>query len=103
MDIRKLKAVRAGNRSAVTRKLNKYERSEEFPRAVLLSIYEELKKKWKIMEDLDEEIMKQITEEKETHNEILETDEYNSELNIRLRHFKEFIDKTLQMQLGKRM
>jgi hypothetical protein len=43
------------------------------------------------MENLDDEIFNQLTEE-EIMNEIIETDEYNSELNISLRRFKEFID-----------
>lgn len=36
--------------------------------------------------------MNQITEEEEIENEIIETDDYSTELDIRLRRFKEFID-----------
>lgn len=92
MEIRKLKAIRTGSRSDITR--TKYEGSEEFSREDLLSIYEDLKKKRKLMNNLDEEILNQTTKEEEIENEIIESDEYNTELDIRLRHFKEFIDKT---------
>jgi hypothetical protein len=102
MDLHKLKAIRAGNRSAVTRKLNKHEKSEEFPRAVLLSIFEELKKKLKTLEDLDEEILNQLTEDEEIIDEIINTDEYNSESNIRLTLFKEFIDRNFTNATGEK-
>lgn len=77
--LRKLKATRTGNRSSVTRKLKKYEGSEDFSREDLLSILEDLKQKRKLMDNLDEQILNQITEEEEIENEIIETDEYNTE------------------------
>lgn len=102
MELGKLKATRAGNRSAVTRKLKKYEGSEEYSREDLLSIYEDLKQKRKLMENLDEQILNQTTEEEEIENEIIETDEYNTELDIRLRRFKEFIDNKFANETGEK-
>jgi hypothetical protein len=60
---------------------------EEYSREDVLFIYEDLKKKWQILQNLDEEICYQITEEDEIIKEIIETNEYNSELNISLRCF----------------
>lgn len=44
------------------------------------------------MDDQYEKILNRITEEEEIENEIIESDEYNTELDFRLRRFKEFID-----------
>lgn len=102
MELRKLKATRTGNRGAVSRKLKKYEGSEDFSREDLLSILEDLKQKRKLMDNLDEQILNQITEEEEIENEIIETDEYNTELDIRLRRFKEFIDNKFANVAGEK-
>lgn len=87
MELRKLKATRTGNRSTVTKKLKKCEGFEEFSRENLLLVYKDLKQKRKLMENLDEQILDQTTEEEEIENEIIVTDEYNTELDIRLRRF----------------
>jgi hypothetical protein len=44
---------------------------KNFPGRFFLSIYEDLKKKCEIMENLDEEILNQLTEEEEIINEII--------------------------------
>lgn len=47
-------------------------------------VYKDLKQKRKLMENLDEQILDQTTEEEEIENEIIVTDEYNTELDIRV-------------------
>ncbi|XP_062616210.1 uncharacterized protein LOC134277925 [Saccostrea cucullata] len=101
MELRKLKATRAGNRGAVSRKLNKHEGSEECSKEVLLLVYEDLMKKRSLMNNLDEQILSQTAEE-EIENEIIETDEYNSELDIKLMHFKKFIDNNFAHVTGEK-
>ncbi len=54
------------------------------------------------MDILDEQILNQITEEEEIENEIIESDEYNRELDFRLRRFKEFIDNKFANVAGEK-
>lgn len=102
MELRKLKVTRTGNRSTVTKKTEKYEGFEEFSRENLLSVYKDLKQKRKLMENLDEQILDQTTEEEEIENEIIVTDEYNTELDIRLRRFIEFTDNKFANVTGEK-
>lgn len=102
MELRKLKVTRTGNRSTVTKKTEKYEGFEEFSRENLLLVYKDLKQKRKLMENLDEQILDQTTEEEEIENEIIVTDEYNTELDIRLRRFIEFTDNKFANVTGEK-
>lgn len=55
------------------------------------------------MDDQYEKILNRITEEEEEiENEIIEPDEYNTELDIRLRRFKEFIDNKFANVTGEK-
>lgn len=56
------------------------------------------------MDDRDEQILNRITEEEEIENEIIEPDGYmyNTELDIRLRRFKEFIDNKFANVTGEK-
>lgn len=54
------------------------------------------------MDDQYEKILNRITEEEEIENEIIEPNEYNTELDIRLRRFKEFIDNKFANVTGEK-
>ena len=79
----KLRAIRAGHRSTITRLLKKLEEdnSEKIAeRENLELILETLEAKKTTLKDLDEKILTE-TQEEDTEKEILDTDEYNFTLN----------------------
>jgi hypothetical protein len=89
----KLRAIRAGHRSTITRLLKKLEEenSEEIAeREDLELILETLEAKHTILKDLDEKILADTLEE-DTEKEILDTDEYNFTLHAKLRKFRKHI------------
>ncbi|XP_062621678.1 uncharacterized protein LOC134283249 [Saccostrea cucullata] len=105
----KLKAVRAGQRSAVTRLLKRLD-EENTNSEEIETILETLTDKQEILRDLDENILTETAEE-DIEREILETDEYNFNLNSKMRkckkHFLEqnavassFLDQDENSQLG---
>ncbi|XP_063416141.1 uncharacterized protein LOC134697785 [Mytilus trossulus] len=98
MELPKLKSRRTGNRSAVTRLLRKFadaKESSEFDREELLATYENLQQKKKLLDTLNEQI-ENASETEDIETEIVDTDEYTTNFVTKLRHFKIFIDKTLQ-------
>ncbi|XP_061168132.1 uncharacterized protein LOC133177057 [Saccostrea echinata] len=84
--ISKLRAVRAGQRSAVTRLLKRLD-EENTDSEDIETILDTLTEKQEVLRDLDEKILTETAEE-ETEKEILETDEYNLNLNSKMRKFK---------------
>ena len=88
----KLKAVRAGNRSAVTRLLRKFDEAKEIPtfdREDLLVAYKNLTEKKKLLEKLNEKILEE-TEPENVETEILDADEYSKNIEPKLRHIQNF-------------
>ena len=79
----KLKAIRTGNKAAITRSLNTLLREEDMDPVNRLKIYEGILKKRKVLEKLDEEILEAISAE-DTDSEIVNTDEYYTLLDKEL-------------------
>ena len=89
----KLKSVRAGNRSAVTRLFRKFEeakQSEQYDREDLNTAFENLTRKKKFLEEINEQIL-EVTDAQDAENEIVETDEYSNNFDTKLRHFRNFL------------
>ncbi|CAC5372345.1 unnamed protein product [Mytilus coruscus] len=89
----KLKNIRTGNRSAVTRFFRKFEEAKgntDFDRVELLATYDNLTQKTKLLEKLNEQIL-EATDSDNVESEIVDTDEYSNNLYTKLRHFRNFI------------
>ncbi|CAC5357722.1 unnamed protein product [Mytilus coruscus] len=89
----KLKNIRTGNRSAVTRIFRKFEEAKEntnFDRDELLATYDNLTQKKKLLVKLNEQIL-EATDSDNVESEIVDTDEYSNNLDTKLRHFRNFI------------
>ncbi|CAG2185283.1 unnamed protein product [Mytilus edulis] len=83
----KLKAVRAGHKSAVTRLLRKTEEEQDLEIEESTELLETLSQKQKIISALDEEILN-LTKDEDVEDEILQTDEYKFFLNTKIRHIR---------------
>ncbi|VDI47656.1 Hypothetical predicted protein, partial [Mytilus galloprovincialis] len=90
--ISKLKSIRAGHRSAVSRILRRFEErseTEEKPEEdELETILDTLKEKQDILKDLDKNILDSVQEE-DIEQEILDTDEYKFNLETKIRKIRE--------------
>ncbi|XP_071177507.1 uncharacterized protein [Mytilus edulis] len=90
----KLKSIRAGHRSAVSRILRRFEErseTEEKPEEdELETILDTLKEKQDILKDLDKNILDSVQEE-DIEQEILDTDEYKFNLETKIRKIRKFI------------
>ncbi|CAG2215711.1 unnamed protein product [Mytilus edulis] len=83
----KLKAVRAGHKSAVKRLLRKTEDDSNLDNEESAELLETLIQKQKIISALDEDIMNSLKEE-DIEEEILNADEYKFFLNTKIRHLR---------------
>ncbi|CAG2222556.1 unnamed protein product [Mytilus edulis] len=83
----KLKAVRAGHKSAVTRLLRKTEEEQDLEIEESTELLETLSQKQKIISALNEEILN-LTKDEDVEDEILQTDEYKFFLNTKIRHIR---------------
>ncbi|XP_071176443.1 uncharacterized protein [Mytilus edulis] len=90
----KLKSIRAGHRSAVSRILRRFEErseTEDKPEEdELETILDTLKEKQDILKDLDKNILDSVQEE-DIEQEILDTDEYKFNLETKIRKIRKFI------------
>ena len=78
MSMEKLKALRTGNRAALTRSLKKInEISETEDKVAIKKLYDSVLKKRDTLQNLDERILEDIAVE-ETEREVIEIDEYNT-------------------------
>ena len=83
----KLKAVRAGHKSAVTRLLRKTEEEQDLEIEESTELLETLSQKQKIISALNEKILN-LTKDEDVEDEILQTDEYKFFLNTKIRHIR---------------
>ncbi|XP_071176199.1 uncharacterized protein [Mytilus edulis] len=83
----KLKAVRAGHKSAVTRLLRKTEEEQDLEIEESTELLETLSQKQKIIGALNEEILN-LTKDDDVEDEILQTDEYKFFLNTKIRQLR---------------
>ena len=79
----KLKAIRTGNKAAITRSINLLLKEENMDPVNRLKLYEGILKKRKVLEKLDEEILEAIPAE-DTESEIVNSDEYYTTLDREL-------------------
>ncbi|VDI10348.1 Hypothetical predicted protein, partial [Mytilus galloprovincialis] len=87
----KLKAVRGGHRSAVTRQIHKTDEKineGEITRRELHSAIENLERKHELLQKLDAEILDSLDAES-VEQEILDADEFNQHIDINIRRYKE--------------
>ncbi|CAG2244937.1 unnamed protein product [Mytilus edulis] len=93
MDLVKLKSVRSGNRSAVTRLFRRLDEAKEnsnFDEEEVIATLGKLVQKQTLFEDLNEQILK-LTEPEDVENEIVDSDEYSVEMETKIRHIRKFI------------
>ena len=90
----KLKSTRAGQRGATTKLLQKFEERWETEETrdsnELESLLETLQEKQELIRDLDRKILDDATEE-DMEKEILEGDEYNFNLDSKIRKFRKLL------------
>ncbi|VDI25692.1 Hypothetical predicted protein [Mytilus galloprovincialis] len=87
----KLKAVRGGHRSAVTRQIHKTDEKineGEITRRDIHSAIENLERKHELLQKLDAEILDSLDAES-VEQEILDADEFNQHIDINIRRYKE--------------
>ncbi|XP_063408992.1 uncharacterized protein LOC134692470 [Mytilus trossulus] len=93
MDLVKLKSVRSGNRSAVTRLFRRLDEAKEnsnFDEEEVIATLEKLVQKQTLFEDLNEQILK-LTEPEDVENEIVDSDEYSVDMETKIRHIRKCI------------
>lgn len=93
MDLVKLKSVRSGNRSAVTRLFRRLDEAKEnsnFDEEEVIATLGKLVQKQTLFEDLNEQILK-LTEPENVENEIIDSDEYSVDMETKIRHIRKFI------------
>ena len=100
----KLKAIRGGHKSAVTRLINRTdekiaENDVGDQELHVLAVIETLVKS-NLLKTLDGEIL-EATEVEDMEQEIMDTDEYNLHLDITIRRYKDPRSSTNQTTLGK--
>ncbi|CAG2203345.1 unnamed protein product [Mytilus edulis] len=96
MDLSKLKSIRSGNRSAVTkliRKIDAAKQDTDFDPEELTATFENLLQKQKILNNLNEQILN-LAEAEDIESEILDSDEYCITLETKIRHIRNFIQDT---------
>ncbi|XP_071125007.1 uncharacterized protein [Mytilus edulis] len=96
MDLSKLKSIRSGNRSAVTkliRKIDAAKQDTDFDPEELNTTFENLLQKQKILNNLNEQILN-LAEAIDIESEILDSDEYCITLETKIRHIRNFIQDT---------
>ncbi|CAG2211448.1 unnamed protein product [Mytilus edulis] len=92
----KLKSIRSGNRSAVTkliRKIDAAKQDTDFDPEELNATFENLLQKQKILNNLNEQILN-LAEAEDIESEILDSDEYCITLETKIRHIRNFIQDT---------
>ncbi|XP_063427126.1 uncharacterized protein LOC134710669 [Mytilus trossulus] len=93
MDLVKLKSVRSGNRSAVTRLFRRLDEAKEnsnFDEEEVIATLGKLVQKQTLFEDLNEQILK-LTEPEDVENEIVDSDEYSVDMETKIRHIRKCI------------
>ena len=93
----KLKSVRAGHRSAISRNLKKFDNLKENPETdidEITGILNGVLLKQKLLENLNQQIMDEMTEEDDIESEILDTDEYTLDLNFKITKIKKWLTKS---------
>ena len=96
----KLKAIRGGHRSAVTRLINRTEEKiteNDISNRELNAAVESLEKKADILQNLDNQIV-DLTEPSEIEQEILDTDDFTSHMEMKIRTYKDMINDCTQNQ-----
>ncbi len=89
----KLKSTRGGHRSAVTRYINRTEEKIEgndISRRDLCAAVDTLQKKANILQALDNEIL-DSTDPKDTEQEILDTDDFTNNLEMKIRTYRDMV------------
>lgn len=100
MDLHKLKATRAGNRAAVTRIFKRLEasvKSETREMDEIQDLLDAINKKKIILQKLDEEVLT-ATETENIEKEVIDTDEYDLELDSEMRNLKKLLNVTINPQ-----
>jgi phosphoglycerate-specific signal transduction histidine kinase len=86
MDYTKLKAIRSGHRSAITRLFKRIpETEDENSKNEIVKILQE---KRELLEKINGEILEGLSNEEEIQTEIEETDEYMLDLRLKLQELK---------------
>ncbi|XP_071135358.1 uncharacterized protein [Mytilus edulis] len=96
MDLKKLKSIRSGNRSAVTKLIRKIDAAKhdiDFDPEELTATFDNLIQKQKLLNNLNEQILN-LTEAEDIEDEILDSDEYCINLETKIRHIRNFIQDT---------
>ena len=91
-----LKPVRGGHRSAVTKLINRTDEkleSEQVKPSDLSAIIDSLIKKQKTLQTLDDQIL-ELTDRESVAQEISDTDDFNLQLEITIRRYKEILLST---------
>ena len=91
----KLKAMRGGHRSAVTRLIHKTEEKigeNGIADQELNTAIDTLERKRNVLGDLDQQIL-DVTEAESMEQEILDTDDYTFSLEMTLRKFKDLLSE----------
>ena len=99
MELEKLKSLRTGNKSLITRlyrKIEEAKQSEEFDTEDVISNFEKLSAKKQYVDDLNEQII-QLTKPEDVENEIIESEEYSVSIETKIKHARKFI-KEIQVQ-----
>ena len=91
----KLKALRTGNRAAITKTLKKLKEcvnSENFYKEESSGIYELLLKKKQLVDDINEKILEAIDAE-QTETEVIEQVEYDSDITVEIKRLEKILKK----------
>ena len=87
----RLKAIRGGHKSAVTRLIDRTDETiaeNDIGEQELSAVIETLVRKRNLLQTLDGEIL-EVTEEEDMEQEIMDTHEYNLHLDITIRRYKD--------------
>ena len=97
MDLAKLKAIRAGNRSAITRLLRKTEEldTETDVTESIQRIIKAVTEKQRVLKDINEQILEKTNVE-DIENEITDTDEYMFDLETKVSDISKLINTSVQ-------
>ena len=98
MEIEKLKSVRNGNKSVITKLFKKFDESKEnygntdFDPEQVNSVFEKIVKKQSFVESISEEILA-LTEPNDVEQELLDSEDYSLSLDTKVRHARKFVQQ----------
>ena len=103
MDLAKLKAIRAGNKSAITRLLRKIDELDPETDATknIQRIINAIREKQRVLIDIHERILEETSVE-DIENEIMDTDEYMFDLELKVSDISELINTNVQTKLNRK-